>query len=254
MRRINEGSVTVEACLVVPLFLFFMLSVAGIYMVLMAETHIHQSLAEAADYTAQYCYLESRTSTRKADGIDNLICHGILSKRFRTCLGKDFYVEKMVVNGVGGILMTVTADEENCKIFIAEIRYFVKIKIPVLGEFHVALSNRIKQKAFLGYSREEQSDCYVYITPNQEVYHTRRSCTHLELQVKKLGIGKKGDYKPCSFCGRKADCGKSIYVARTGDVYHCNIDCLGLKRTVKRVRLAQAGGLGPCLRCGGNVK
>lgn len=252
MGRVNKGSVTVEACLVVPLFLFFMLSVAGIYMILIAEAHIHQSLAEAADYTAQYCYLESRISTE--NGIDNLICHGILSKRFRTCLGKDFYVEKMVVNGAGGILMTVETDKENPKIFLVELRYFVKIKIPVLGEFHAALSNRIKQKAFLGYSREEQSDCYVYITPNQEVYHTRRSCTHLELQVKKLGIEKKGNYKPCSFCGRKADGGKSIYVARTGDVYHCNMDCIGLKRTVKRIRLVQAGGLGPCLRCGGNVK
>lgn len=250
MGRVNKGSITVEACLVVPLFLFFMLAVAGIYMILMAEAHIHQSLAEAADYTAQYCYLESRISTAKPDRIDDFICYGILSKRFRTCLGKDFYVEKMVVNGEGGILMTVEADKENPKIFLAKLRYFVKIKIPVLGEFHVKLSNGIKQKAFLGYSREEKSDCYVYITPNQEVYHTRRSCTHLELQIKRLDIRNKGGYKPCSFCGKKAGDGKSIYVARTSDVYHCNIDCIGLKRTVKRVRLAKTRGLGPCLRCG----
>lgn len=250
MKKVNKGSAVVEACLVVPMFLFFMLSIAGIYMLLMAEVHIHQSLAEAADYTAQYCYLESRVSEGQADGIKKIIHSGMLSKRFRTCLGEDFYVERMVLNGAEGVLLTISADKKNPKIFIAKAEYFVKIKIPVLGEFHAVLSNQIKQKAFLGYTKAEESETYVYITPNQEVYHTRRSCTHLVFQVRKLRSERRADYKPCGFCGRYAGSGKSIYVARTGDVYHGNADCIGLKRTVKRVRLIEAGGLGPCQRCG----
>ena len=53
MRR-QKGFITVEACMVVPLFLFFMLAMASVIMLLLAEAHIHQSLVEAAGYTAQY--------------------------------------------------------------------------------------------------------------------------------------------------------------------------------------------------------
>jgi len=250
LKIFNKGSVTVEACVVIPLFLFFMLGIAEIYMLLMAEAHVHQSLAEAADYTAQYCYLESRLSSEKIQKVENFIRSGTLVKQFRMVLGEDFYVQQMIAGGRDGVVLTVTADRKNPKIFIAKARYFVKIKIPVIGEFRIELSNRIKQKAFLGYSKEEQSECYVYVTPNQEVYHTRRSCSHLRLEVRKKSSKHKGNYTPCSFCSRENGSQSYIYVAKTGKVYHCNIGCIGLKRTVRRINIKEAGNLGLCQRCG----
>lgn len=249
MKTFNKGSVTVEACVVLPLFLFFMLGIAEIHMLLMAEAHIHQSLSEAADYTAQYCYLESRLSTEKMGNIEKLIRSGILLKQFRMVLGEDFYVEQVITGGRDGVILTVTADKKNPKIFIAKARYFVKIKLPVIGEFQIELFNQIKQKAFLGYSKEEQSECYVYVTPNQEVYHTRRNCSHLRLDVQKKSNMEKRNYKPCGFCGNETDSSRGIYVAKTGEVYHCNENCIGLKRTVKRVNIKEVGNLGLCQRC-----
>lgn len=250
MQKKNKGYITVEACLVVPLFLFFMLSISGISMLLMAEAHVHQSLAEAAGYTAQYSYLERKLFENNGESIEDIVDLAVLTKQFRTYLGDDFYVKKMIINGKNGIVLTVTKDSENKKIFIAKARYLFQIKIPILGDFQIPVADEIKQKAFLGYSKEERSECYVYVTPEQSVYHTTRSCTHLSLSIQKKDSRQKGNYKPCSFCGTGSNDTGSIYITKTGNVYHYRADCSGLKRTVRRIKIEEAAGLGPCSRCG----
>ena len=250
MGKRNRGYITVEACLVVPLFLFFMLSISGIFMLLMAEAHIHQSLAEAAGYTAQYAYLEKKLLKNENEYMGNIGNQVVLAKQFNTYLGSDFYVEKMILNGTDGIVLTISKDKENKKILIAKARYLAGINLPVLGDLKISLSNEIKQKAFLGYSKEEKSDCYVYVTPEQSVYHTTRSCTHLSLSVQKKNSAQKGNYAPCGFCGDPLNDKGSIYVSRTGNVYHYRAGCSGLKRTVRRVKIEEVAGLGPCSRCG----
>lgn len=269
-RRKHTGSITVEACLVIPLFLFFMLAMADIIMLLLAEAHIHQSLAEAAGYTAQYAYLEdgintgrkkravsegkpvSNQDTSKAKGgTEKIVNFAILVTRFQKYLGDDYYVERMISGGKGGIILSIKEDVENPKIFVAKAGYCGRFKVPLLGEITVPLTNQIKQKAFVGYSEEEQEvDTYVYITPEQSVYHTTRNCTHLSLSVRSAAGSQKNNYTPCSFCGRRKNTTGKIYISRTGNVYHNNPNCSGLKRTVKRVKKKEAGGLGPCSRCG----
>ena len=75
----NRGTVTVEACLVVPIFLFFMMIVTRLTAMLLADAKIHQSLAEAAGYTAQYCYLEDRL---KKNGTVSDIVNNAMPMRF----------------------------------------------------------------------------------------------------------------------------------------------------------------------------
>ncbi|MBR1865549.1 MAG: pilus assembly protein [Lachnospiraceae bacterium] len=248
----NRGSATVEACLVVPVFLFFMLAVAGIFMVLLAEAHIHQSLAEAANYTAQNCYLEKKLLSQTGQTADHLVDTAVLYRQFHRYLGEDAYVERMIQNGKKGILVRVEPDSNNPKIFTAEADYVARISVPVFGSVQISLCNRIQKKAFLGYSKEEKMDRYVYVTPNQAVYHVSRNCTHLVLSIQQKSGTQRSHYSPCSFCGKSGEAGDPIYVAKTGEVYHYRRDCSGLKRTVTRIKLREAGGLSPCSRCGRN--
>ena len=60
MNQKNRGYTTIETSMVMAIFLFFMLGMCGLYMVIMAEAHVHQALASAVDYAAQYSYWESR--------------------------------------------------------------------------------------------------------------------------------------------------------------------------------------------------
>lgn len=244
MQGCNRGSVTVEASLVVPLFLFFLLTVVKLYGMLFAEAKIHQALAEAAGYTAQYCYLESRIKTEKHTQITANTA--ILSSQFRRYLGEDSWVVRNVSGGKNGIVISRKIDEVNPKIFYARADYCLGVKIPFLGTYQMRRTSVIKQKAFLGFEPGEEEDCYVFITPNQEVYHMRRDCTHLELKVQRTS-GTAG-LSPCRYCGGRQT--GNYYIAEEGRVYHCNRDCSGLKRTVHRVNKKKVAGLGPCQRCG----
>lgn len=240
----NRGSITVEASIVVPLFLFFLLTVAKIAGMLIAEAQIHQSLAEAAGYTAQYCYLEQRLLGDNSSAV--VVNTGVLVSQFQDYIGDSSYVEKNVAGGEKGIIITQTPDTENGKVFYAKADYSFRLEVPFLGVFHMKRRNVIKQKAFLGFDGQEEVDSYVFITPNQEVYHLRRDCTHLELKVRKTA--GTGGMSPCRYCGRRNT--GNYYIAKDGRVYHCSRDCSGLKRTVYRVKLSEVNGLDPCQRCG----
>lgn len=259
----NKGYITVEASIVVSLFLFFMLAMAGMYMMLLAEAHIHQALAEATDYMAQYCYLEQKLFQSKKKhrdegeqrqaNVEMLVDTVLLKSRFKEYLGEDFYVERMISGGKEGIAIRVKKDKENSKILLVKAKYQVKIYLPLLGTRSIPLSNQIKQKAFVGFSKEEcnTSDTYVFVTPNREAYHLRRDCTHLALDVDVESSKKKGGYEGCFYCG-KGEERNTIYIAKTGNVYHTKRDCVGLRRTVRRVKLSGVKGLGICERCGGS--
>lgn len=250
----NRGSITVEVSVVVPLFLFFMVAVSGIYMLILAEGHIKQSLAEAAVHVSKQAYLEERiiekAGVKKAE---NIINQTMIYKAFCDYLGDDSYVGKVVCNGKRGILITVKPDSKNPKIFVAKARYVCSVKVPVLGDHSLIITNQVKQKLFLGYSQEEdgdQDDPYVYVTPEQSVYHVRRNCTHLSLTVNSVSKGEKDKYVPCHFCAKGKQTGSKIYVSRTNNIYHENEHCSGLKRTVRRVKKSETGGLNVCSRCG----
>lgn len=250
MVRRNSGSVVVEACLIIPFFLFFVLAVGELLMLLLAEARIHQSLMEAADYTAQYCYLENKLLENTENQASAIVNTVILTKQFHTYLGDDFYVEKTIQNGKYGILLSIQADTKNKKIFTVKADCYADINIPVLGNYYLKLSDVVKKKAFVGYDQnEEEQEIYVYVTPNQEVYHMSRSCSHLSVSVQEKEEWQKGNYTPCSFCGNAQGTG-SIYVSKTTNVYHSRRDCSGLKRTVIRVKQKEVGNLSPCQRCG----
>lgn len=243
----NKGYTIVEASVIAPLFLFFMLAMGRLIMLLFAEAHIHQSLAEAANDTAQYCYLEEKLSPGGQAGV--LINLAILTKQFQTYLGDDPYVEHTIKNGKTGILLSIKKDPNNEKVFIVQADFFAGYQIPVLGKYYIRLKDVIKKKAFVGYEKGENRNKYVYITPNESVYHSRRSCSHLSVSVSKVSSAQKGSYTPCGFCGDEQASSGTIYVAKTSNIYHCRADCSGLKRTVRRVQLEEVKGLGPCQRC-----
>ena len=56
-----------------------------------------------------------------------------------------------------------------------------------------------------------------------------------------------GRYSPCEKCG--GDGSGIVYITREGDRYHNTIECSGLKRSVRCVPLSEAGGRSPCSRC-----
>jgi hypothetical protein len=246
----NNGSATVEACFVVPLFLFWMLALGEMAMLFLANAHIYQCLADAAEYGARQGYLQERLLSSSDGAATSVVNQVEVAAQFHRSLQEDIYIEKTVYNGENGILLLVEPDSENARIFTARVSYVARISIPLLGEYHRSITESVRQKSFVGYHREEKGEVYVYVTPNQAVYHVRSSCTYLTLQTVTYASSARGSYRACAFCGKEKNNTGRIYVSQSTGTFHYRADCSGLKRTVQRVRLSQVGGLGPCSRCG----
>ena len=241
----NRGSATIEACFTIPIFLFFFLAIASMIMMFFAEAHIHQSLAASGDVISRYCYINQEKKV--SDGVYYLL----LKKEFTKFIGNDYFVEQSVSGGKKGVHLVFKRDNDNEKVFCIKAVYKIKIYLPILGSFYTKRSVFIKQKGFVGFTKdEEEIDTYVYITPNQEVYHCSRNCTHLSLSVREVNGNNRSLYEPCHYCRYATNDNGTIYVARTGNVYHESRMCSGLKRSVTRVKKSSVMGLPPCKRCG----
>lgn len=59
-----------------------------------------------------------------------------------------------------------------------------------------------------------------------------------------------GKYASCEYCSRNNTMPASVYITDYGTSYHCSRECQGLKRTVMAVPLSETEGLRGCLRCG----
>lgn len=239
----NVGSTTVEATIILPLFIFFVLAFFQIARLRMAESIIYEAAIETVEYLAEFTYLE------KSDVF-------LAKAKFKDYVDNQSLIEGYIVDGVEGVSFkdSIYLDDEGYVCLC--INYQVSINVPLLGDLSGERSYVVRQKAYLGEEMDEegekviQDDIYVYITDNKEAYHLSRSCSHLDLSITTTSLDKadKMGYQPCQFCGDGVNYG--VFITQWGERYHSKSDCSGLKRTVYRVKKTQVEELGACERCG----
>ena len=96
---------------------------------------------------------------------------------------------------------------------------------------------------------------YVYLTENQEVYHTHADCTHLNLCIMRTDMSAIGRmrnqygsrYKPCP--GFPAGYSGDVYITAKGDYYYPSTDYGSLTRHVRIASLDDHTDLCLCSRC-----
>lgn len=238
----NFGSAVVEATLVIPIFLFAILTLYNMCRCRLAEGIIYEAASETAEYMAEYSYMDE----------PNLLMPTLLMPQY---IDNKELVNKSVSGGIDGInyLGTITRDSDDY--IILKVNYTLNIDVPLMPVLNKKKQIIIRQRAYIGEGEEngkhdcEDEDRYVYVTDNKEVYHDSRICTHLNLSIYKSTIvyAKNKGYTPCEFCGEK--CSGTVYVTNEGERYHSSESCSGLKRTVYRVKLSDVSGIPGCSRC-----
>ena len=100
----------------------------------------------------------------------------------------------------------------------------------------------------------------VYVTGDEEVYHTDRCCTSL---VRRICVGvcpqyagglfRDGSRDACFFCGSEGGSLPLVYYTKKGEAYHTSRACPALKRLVMALPAEEAlnDGLRPCEICAG---
>lgn len=260
----RKASMTVEACLVLPLFLFAFLNIISIVEIYRLQGNMSAAMHDTAKQMAVYEYEYRKIGGGSAGKAESLgLTYIYAAGKVRAKLGTAYLNNSPLAGGAPSIswLRSSVMQDEDCIDLVAQ--YLVKPPAAVVGWRQRSMYNRIRTRAWTGYdnagnnhSNTDEEEEIVYITPEGTVYHRSRGCSYLKLSIvavdqsfletQRNQDGEK--YYPCETCGRA---GKSVvYITGYGNRYHTTLECSGLKRTVMAVPISEAGGRGACSKCG----
>lgn len=280
------ASLTVEAALVTPIFLYFMLIFLYFIQVFTIQEQIQSGITGMSLDISRLSYvINDFSELAQAEQFDDSILGmetelgikdiakaavngGMLKLYAKNYLDLSQLNLSCIKDGYDGISFysSKVMDQEGYIDII--VRYQMRIPIQIFGLDHKLILQRVRLRGWTGrqlspaynYNEEETSEEYqiVYITPSGSVYHMRRDCSHIKLSIiSVMGIPSElrndngAKYYSCEGCitGTEEPFA-TYYITSDGTRYHSRKDCSKIKRTVIEVKLLQVSDRTKCKRCG----
>ena len=245
-----EGSLTIEASLVIPIFLFAMFLVLSVINLL----RFHLNLQEAVHQETKKLALTAYDSWDCSEGS---VRSAVLAR-----LDEGLMNKAPIQGGSSGIDFSGSR-LDNREIVEISAAYEAQLPYDFFHLFDYSFAARCVMHTWIGYEKglsertaEKKEEEYVYVTETGTVYHRDRECSYLRLSiretdresVKNLRNSSGHKYYACEKCGNGA--GSRVYITEDGTCYHSSLSCSGLKRTIMCIPLSEAAGKRPCSRCG----
>lgn len=211
-----RGSMTLEGCIVIPIFLFFSATLLYGIVIVRFQSTVWEELHETGN---NICFMAGKNVEAKEEKIDEM----------------------------GNVKLSVTY---SLKEFIAWLPMGnLRFTDSFFGHAWVGY---IKDKNAM---QGEETEIYVYVTKTGTKYHLSEECTYLKVQINMADMteieflrnasGEK--YKECDMC--RMENVKWIYFTKWGNRYHSNSSCTALRRTIYIIALSQVGNRTPCSKC-----
>ena len=246
-----SGSLTVEAALVMPIFLGAVLLLTGIFQTLEVYEQVNSYLCSTGRKLAAY--------SEAADGVDR----GDLYKLFYADLRNSGIESDDIVGGMAGLVPVMTKESDLVKI---KVTYFIKSGGFFFFSRNIRITDSVYVCPWLGASpgrnkkdSDNQQSKIVYVAENGVVYHQSESCSYLKLSIRQCrqediqALRNKygAKYVQCERCGKHAAGNETVYITDTGRAWHTDRTCSGLKRILQTMTQdeAEEKGLRSCSRC-----
>ena len=262
------ASVTVEASIVLPIFIFFFMNVIGAFDILKLqcdmEAALHESGMQIAETAAVTGLSGGRDGSSKEGTVKGIASSAYAAKLVREYLGEKYLDKSPITGGSRGVSFKESALNSNGDVIDIVASYKVHPTFGIAGFTDFGMESRFYGHGMTGYdpagtveAERGESEELVYITDSGSVYHKSLSCSHLRLRIESVpkdGVKNKRNkdrkkYYPCEHCGSH-NC-TTVYITGYGDKYHSDPNCSGLKRTIRTVPISEAAGRRPCSECGG---
>lgn len=254
-----HASLTVEAAMVLPIFLFCMIAALQYCKAMETAVQYGTALAETGKNLATSAYVSTYTGEI---GTGAELVTGALSVAYAQSAVTSQVNETSAVKNVNMALSSLMQEDEMIDLVLT---YQVQSPFGVVNLPGTFFIQRASVRAWVGRTVEEtteesateaEEDVWVYVTETGTVYHTTSECTYLKLSIFTIDINtlaslrnNSGEiYRACELCGESA--GNLVYATMEGNRYHSSLSCSGLKRTVTQVKLSEVGDLHACSKCG----
>lgn len=278
--NINAG-LTVEAAMVLPLFLFFFLNLGCAIEMIRLHGNLELALCDVGNRLAVYGYVRSEEmqdsgeaeeeaeeeTEKEAEWWNGLagvaFSYTYIKKEVVDYLGEEYLEESPLAYGAYGLQFLESNVLGTDGFMDLIVTYKVSPFSDIAGFWSFRMANRYYAHLWTGYEIPGSGEGntgrdVVYVTENGEVYHEDRNCTHLSLSIRKVSLQDAYDsrnangekYSSCRIC-RKEGQGGEVYIAEDGTAIHYTRDCPGLKRMVYAIFREEAKGYRPCQRCAG---
>lgn len=243
----SKASITVEAALTIPIFLFAILSLIYLLEIQSIRISIKSASQSAAKTAAEDVVMIPAVNVIK---LKNDIVQNI---------GADRIARSILSGGSSGIRCSKSYMSALTGEIHVNVEYTVTLPFPKFTNLTAKFREEMTVKGWTGYTKREgnsEDDQIVYITDNALVYHENYQCTYLQLSIRFVPFSELSGIRN-EDGGRYYKCGKcvhggtmaGVYITNSGGKYHNSLNCSGLKRTVHAVKKSEAGMLGGCSRC-----
>jgi hypothetical protein len=263
----KEGSLTIEAAMALPLFIFFMILMMMPMEIMNIDRQVQTALEGVGEDLSQYAYLLQRgkedkpESTSKMTGIQKEILTSLAGE------GVLFYARKRVedkvdmrrIEGISFSRSSVLRDDKTIDLIM---NYRVKLPFSVFGLKSVPMTARSTRRAWIGKEggkgeQDMESEEIVYVGKGSTRYHMVRTCHYLYNDLKSVSRDEVvnmrnlsgSTYKPCSRCQPKKEGDGPVYIMPSGEKYHTDQNCSSIISYASAVSIETVRHLGACSYC-----
>ncbi len=273
-----KGSLTLEAAIVLPLYMFFLITVLYILNIIHIENILQSAMEEAARSINSHAYVaeqfeelqdEERYTVGSHDSgfVLNLAKNQISKITIKNCFLtdriKNIADNSYIKNGYNGIVISLGNNDLSDYIDF-NISYVISLPFLPSDIFYIPITQRCYFKPFVGTDISEKKGDYteyVYVTATGSVYHTTPYCTYLNryydiITEDKMNVSwdTAEGYHPCPHCAYEQPICPTSFLCPGSNVYHNRTDCAYIETFIYKVPKEQIGSMPMCSRCKKGVK
>lgn len=258
LSSLRRASLTIEAAMSLPLFVFAMISVLYFIQVVDISVRLTGAICETSNEMAVYAYVKE-AGKLQGSSVSDIITGGLSAAYAKNMIKTRGRLEE----NKGNLSLIKSSFLKEGQMIDLAGTYQVKYPITLLPikQMKIAVRGRVRawtgRDGVNGDGSAKGEGALVLITVNGKVYHKDPECTHIKLSIKpvdKDSVGhlrneSGGKYYPCGQCKGGSN---TVYITDTGDKYHSSLGCSGLKRGILLVPMSEVTDWQPCSRCGQN--
>ena len=242
-----KASMTMEAALVLPCFLFAIISLISIMDIMKIKGCMDVAVAEAGNEIAIEGY---------GGLLNEMVTPFYIKQKIITFLEKNLSAEAMEKVSADIHVLDLSFVEDNGVVSF-RVDYNVNPNFRMPGIASVRLNATYYGYKWIGYKVKEEAENMVFISDSASVYHLDKRCKYLNVTITEIKFenlekyrnNSREKYKDCNFCkGIAYD--RVVYITPEGSNYHTIKNCIGLTRSIHTVPLSSVSDKRVCSGCG----